>query len=329
MPNGHQGSTKHKRQALANIVENIAGLDSDENDAVRELLEQIRGLKSGEIKAVSSMVETLHQEKEFWRDPESTIITDEILEGVGARLRIHHSMSYEAFSKDKFEFAMIGAARDAGYEASKAIRGNRGEDIKIEKIRYSLKTQADAEIKNDKVMIPKYQELGKGNWTDKPEQLRGLLGQFFEHLSKYERILVLRRLHTDASQELYELVEIPKPLFERAQFGVLEMKTNSSQAGAKPGYCYVREKDEKGKDKLIYQLYFDGGSERKLRVQHLLKCYCTPHATWRFALPPEVAKAKHDEQIEREEEKRRKAKAKAEEKKSKAGKKTKQSEMLF
>ena len=37
-------------------------------------------------------------------------------------------------------------------------------------------------------------ELGKGEWTDKEIQLKGLTEQFLQHLNNYERIIVLRNI---------------------------------------------------------------------------------------------------------------------------------------
>ena len=57
------------------------------------------------------------------------------------------------------------------------------------------------------------------------------------------------------------------------------MMTGSRQ-NPKPGYCKVI--DGEG---LVYQLYFDGGSERKLQVQKLRREVCTVHAEWKFTTP--------------------------------------------
>lgn len=97
-------------------------------------------------------------------------------------------------------------------------------------------------------------------------------------MKSYERILSLRTLNKAPSWK-YELVEIPKELLQSAVNGELEMKLQSRQF-PKPGYCYVRNED--GED--IFQLYFDGGSERKLQVKNLLKKYCSVHATWEFTV---------------------------------------------
>lgn len=96
-------------------------------------------------------------------------------------------------------------------------------------------------------------------------------------MKAYQRILSLRALSKSPKNWKYELVEIPKSLLLEARNGNLEMKMDSPQF-PKPGYCYV--KDEQSFDK--FQLYFDGGGERKLQVKHIQKKYCQVHATWEF-----------------------------------------------
>jgi type II restriction enzyme len=58
----------------------------------------------------------------------------------------------------------------------------------------------------------------------------------------------------------------------------MEMKLDSTQKGAKPGYCHVPSKA----GPLKYALYFDGGGERKLQIKGLRKDLCTVHAEWIF-----------------------------------------------
>lgn len=96
----------------------------------------------------------------------------------------------------------------------------------------------------------------------------------------YERILSLRAL-SKAPNWHYELVEIPKSVLDKARHGRLEMKLNSKQT-PKPGYCYVT--DEQGR---LFDLYFDGGSERKLQIKGLRKDACIVHASWKFTIPTE------------------------------------------
>jgi hypothetical protein len=84
----------------------------------------------------------------------------------------------------------------------------------------------------------------------------------------------------DPVNHCYELLEIPKDILVRScSSGVFTMMTDSRQT-PKPGYCRVS--DRKG---LMYELYFDGGSERKLRVQKLRRDLCVFHAAWDFTTP--------------------------------------------
>jgi type II restriction enzyme len=267
--------------------------NEDRLSAIRELVSIVTDLNPGEIKAISSLATMFKQKSFFWRNGNSTVISREMLDGIGARIRMHHAMSYEPFTKDKFEFAMVGAARDVGLAASKSTRGNPGHDVTIGSKRRSLKTQANTDLKLNKIWISKFRELGQGTWEDDPEHLEGLLKQFLEHLNGYDEILMLRRLPSAYNEEVYELVEIPKHVLALAENGKRLMKTGSAQKGAKPGYCYVNSAGE-----LAFQLYFDGGSERKLQIQHLRKDICELHALWVFRLPEEVAEAKRADRLE-------------------------------
>lgn len=194
----------------------------------------------------------------------------------GDSLMIHHAFSNEPFTKDKFKYALVNTANLVGIPADFAPRGNRGHDVIIGSTKYSLKTQADKAIKKDFIWISKYMELGKGEWRDDPEHLKTLLLSFLNHLKESDKILILRCLQK-APNWKYELVEIPKALLERSEFGELKMMEQSRQM-PKPGYCTV-----KGKDNLLdLQLYFDGGSERKLQVKALRKSLCNIIGEWSF-----------------------------------------------
>lgn len=48
-----------------------------------------------------------------------------------------------------------------------------------------------------------------------------------------------------------------------------------SRQNPKPGYCRVTVNGQPA-----FELYFDGGTERKLQVRKLQVSMCTVHATW-------------------------------------------------
>ena len=210
----------------------------------------------------------------------SDLINDQILNDLGDVLRIHHSFSLEPFTKDKFEFALEKVLNYSGIQAELAQKGNRGHDITINNVPFSLKTQADSKIREDQIWISKFMELGKGVWSDKEEDLVGLRNAFLRHMKNYERILILRALHKSPDWK-YELIEIPKKILLSAKKGTLKMMHNSTQY-PKPGYCYVAD-PKSGED--IFRLYFDGGRENKLQVKNLKKKFCKLHASWKFNVP--------------------------------------------
>lgn len=207
----------------------------------------------------------------------TSVLSDNIYQGFGDALKIHHSFSIEPFSKDKFEYVLEKVCQLNGYDAKLAPKGYRGHDITIENTKYSLKTQADKNIRKNKLWISKFMELGKDDWSDKLSDLINLRNTFLKHLDYYDRILSLRAIQK-APDWKYELVEIPKKLLQKAKNGKLEMKLDSKQF-PKPGYCYVTQGDKE-----LYQLYFDAGSERKLQIKNLSKAYCNVWASWGFTI---------------------------------------------
>lgn len=248
-------------------------------EKIIELIAEIPGLSDYRLGLVQNMVQVFSQPWIIMRPPDSDIISDNALMDFGDILRIHHCFSREPFSKDKFEFALEAVLSASGVSAELASRGRRGYDIKITGHNVSLKTEAAKAIRADILHISKFMELGGGQWGDNPDDLVGLRQQFLDNLAGIDRIIVLRALRKGEPDYLYELVEIPKNLLERASVGRFDMRTESAQF-PKPGYCHVENEGE-----LLFSLYFDGGGERKLQIKNLKKGLCKVHASWQFDSP--------------------------------------------
>lgn len=247
-------------------------------ERIKALIKAIPRLTDGQIRWVGSVVSQFQRPHTFRCLQNSDLINDAMLQDFGDALRIHHCFSKEPFSKDKFEYVLEQVLKFNGIPAKRAPKGNPGHDITINNQCFSLKTQADKNIKEHELHISKFHELGKGAWSDKKDDLKGLRQQFFNHMTSYERILSLRRISKPPRDWHYELVEIPKSLLKEAKKGLFEMKHKSTQM-PKPGYCRVF--DPHGRKK--FELYFDGGGERKLQIKHLDKSLCTVHAEWTFS----------------------------------------------
>jgi len=252
----------------------------DQQQRIKEIVRKIPSVTAGQIYWLERVLQVFESPHNF-QIVNSDLLDLKTVENFGDALRIHHSFSAEPFTKDKFEFVLQKVLTMSGHDASLAPKGNRGYDISINGTKVSLKTQADRNIREDKIWISKFMELGKGPWGDDPKDLVRLRSSFLQHLRNYERIFTLRTLRRAPHWD-YELVEIPKRLLFAAKNGDLQMQLKSRQY-PKPGYCYVRSRT--GQE--IYQLYFDAGSERKLQVKNLLKSSCLVHATWNFVIPQE------------------------------------------
>jgi type II restriction enzyme len=241
--------------------------------ALRELTDQQLGL----IETVVSQFR-----KPFinlTRDTASDIVDARLLRDFGDVLRMHHCLSKEALSKDRFEYALEKTVNLCGGTAALATsRTNRGHDITIDGVPCSLKTQADKSIKEAEIHISKFMELGKGKWPSRASAMGRLRDMFLDHMRSYERIFTLRCLSRDPTHWRYELVEIPKALLQKAAQGRLEVCAKTKQE-TRPGYCKVID----ATGNLEFELYFDAGSERKLQVRHLRKDLCRVHAQWEFA----------------------------------------------
>lgn len=265
------------------------------DERIERLVKYLPDLTEGQIIWLERIAYQFTRPKTFYRNPLTNLIsTDFILDDFGDALRIHHCFTDEPFTKDKFEYVLVNVFKYYGITAEKSANNNPGADVSINNETFSLKTQADSKLRTDFINIHKYMELGKGEWSDKVEHLHGLTQQFLNHLSNYDRVLVLRNIGKPLPAKpfwKYELVEIPKSLLMEVTNGEYVMTTDSIQM-PKPGFCRVRDTTTNA---LKFVLYFDGGSERKLKINQLDKRLCTVHATWEF-----IIKELDEEQVQKD-----------------------------
>lgn len=254
-------------------------MKKEQQSHINCITSKLGSLSEKRITFIRKIVDAFCCQHTFHRNVESDIISPCVLEYIGTSLLIHHSLSKESFSKDKFEYVLELGLNNCGIPAELAKKGNPGHDITINNVPCSLKTQADKSIKPDSIHISKFMELGKGEWGSDISHLHALRNRFFEHMNAYQRIFTLRALSKAPKNWHYELVEIPKALLLEAADGKFEMP-ESKQSGSKPGYCNVFDIN----GNVRFRLYFDGGSERKLQIKDIDKQLCKVHASWEF--PP-------------------------------------------
>ena len=242
-------------------------------ERIRLLCEALREITDSQIEWTEAVIAQFRIKPKIYTNPKSDLVSTCVSEGFADALQIHHCFSTEALSKDRFEYALERIMNRCGVPAKLAKRGNPGHDITIRGLTYSLKTQADKGVKKEFLHISKFMELGKGAWIVE-EDLKGLRDRFFRHMGSYDRILQLRRLVDTPELQQYELVEIPKSLLAKAKLVECKFVEGSTQT-PKPGRAVVIEDGVH-----LFDLYFDGGTERKLQIQAIDKRQCTIHAQW-------------------------------------------------
>ena len=70
-------------------------------------MEKIRGLSLRRFAAVEAFVDGYANAVDIDRNPDSDVVTEDFSEAFGDVLRLHHTVSSEPFTKDKFEYAMV------------------------------------------------------------------------------------------------------------------------------------------------------------------------------------------------------------------------------
>lgn len=251
--------------------------------ALKALNVSLPALSSAQLEGLGRIALALETPVECGINDESDFASGEFSRLFGDVLVVHHVLSSDSFTKDKFEHAMVDVLNKTGlWTADIAPRGNPGHDITVDEERWSLKTQADRSIKRDRIHISKFMELGKGAWATEGD-LENLRAAMFRHMAGYDRIFTLRclsaaRLSPRQAGREYELVEIPKNLLQ-ATAGFPCVMNHESGQNPKPGYCRVPDRE----GNILLELYFDGGTERKLQVRKLLKKACIVHASWCFS----------------------------------------------
>ncbi len=118
-----------------------------ENPKLAAITARLPELSPVQVDLIDDITKQLAKPPQYDRNLDSNLISDGILWALGDSLRIHHCFSAEAFTKDRFEFALERAANANGVKAVRAPRGNPGHDLTIDGIAYSLKSQANASIK--------------------------------------------------------------------------------------------------------------------------------------------------------------------------------------
>lgn len=182
---------------------------------------------------------------------------------------------YSTLFEKWYEYIILASSNSTGKTAKLTTNSNySGQDIIIDNVAFSLKTEGSKSIKKDELTISKLMEA---RWIrdckTKQQFVQGIQDHIMSHLSSYERIFCLRSFNKDDYLE-YELVEIPLDLLKL----VSQIKSSNIGPLTKNGGCSANVMHQWKK---AFTLRLDGSVE-KVTIANLRIENCIRHAVWKI-----------------------------------------------
>lgn len=143
------------------------------------------------------------------------------------------------------------------------------EDLRIPEGRISIKTETGIGTKPDLINITKLCTTEREPWNSPT-----LIERAIEHLSRYDRILMLRAIRTVPGMIHYQLVDIPIPLL--TQIGTIAVVPVGRRVARQSLGGDVYEGDKR-----LFHVHFDG-TDGKCQIQRLLVSRCNMLLEWDY-----------------------------------------------
>src|SRR5271169_4899043 len=98
-------------------------MNNERQENLVNLIKKIENLSDGQLFWLDKTICQLSCSRTFWRNNESDIVSDCVSEFFGEALLLHHCLSIEPFSKDKFEYVLESSLNSCGITAKLAPKG--------------------------------------------------------------------------------------------------------------------------------------------------------------------------------------------------------------
>jgi hypothetical protein len=186
-----------------------------------------------------------------------------------SKLLTHHCFMGSPLFQESFDSAFIAACSHAGHQVKRAPAGQRFWDVMIDGRRISLKSSKAKSLRKETLHISK---LTEAVWIQdcrtaakRCEQTHRL---FREYCGEVDAIVQLRYFQ---SLRLYELIEIPVPLFSQ----ILEVSRAHFSADGPTIKIPI------GKNPPDFTLKLDR-SDAKITIANINRDLCLVHGTWQL-----------------------------------------------
>lgn len=260
------GLTTNQRAALAELLAPTP-LDADHE----ELWDVVTRLTPGQRRRVVSFARILRAPITEWVNPASDLVGPAFADEFSTALRLHHATQDHPLEKVRFENVLANAMRAEGHTVTLApTRTTRFWDMELDGVtKISAKTSSAKGLKMDELHITK---LSEAAWIQDVRRTRERHERVIEYFEDYLSIVgrsIYLRIFTRPDEYYYELVEVPRELFER----MLVLPQNDFvSAGAR-----VDVRNDEGV--LLGQLVLDR-SDSKITIAKIAKANCVVHAAW-------------------------------------------------
>ncbi len=143
------------------------------------------------------------------------------------------------------------------------------EDLQVPDARVSIKTETGRGTHPDRINITKLCTTEREPWDSST-----LIGRVLEHLSRYDRILMLRAIRTGNGTISYQVVDIPISLLK------LMGKITVTPVGRRKDRKSLGGDVNQGGER-VFRVHFDG-TDGKCQIQRLLLSRCNLLLEWDY-----------------------------------------------
>lgn len=208
-------------------------------------------------------------------EPDSDIVTEPFARNFRTRLQLHHATHEEVFKKKSFEFAFKAASVVAGRLAEMEPNvTSAGFDVRVDGVRFSLKTEAGKQTSKKLIKISKLMEARWIRRCKTSTDFFNHMEKLTQHFSHYDRVLTLRvfRVIKPFPGVRYELWEIPHKILGLVSTIKPEDFTDRTENGTST--VIVKQSGEP-----VFKLRMDGSVE-KITLEQLSVSLCKKHGSW-------------------------------------------------
>lgn len=237
------------------------------------LISNAKSLDANRLKALLELSKALQNEVAVTVGANSDLMKPLFIDEISIQLTAYHSFNEQALTKKTFEYLFKKACQANGSNAvitSNPV--NPGADVTVDDVAFSLKTEGADHQSTKNITFSKFMEA---RWIRDcltvEDFARETTRRVIEHLSSYQRILVLRSFE-EAENYRYMLFEVPIKLLMEVGKLTPNNFTPRTKNGGSSAKIYVG-------DKRAFTLRLDGSVE-KVTISGIDISLCKFHGSW-------------------------------------------------